>query len=651
MTTTTTTTSKKKVSNEYQNMDFNYDKDDATAEGTDYQQHQSPTAAGAPNIRPAALEMDNSNPRAAPTTKLSELSMPKKKSSILGASSNLVNSIVGAGIIGIPYALRMSGLWAGIILLILVAVLTDKSLRLLIEQASFHPKLHHLPIHTFEDLASYPYGQFGSGFVLFNMFIMAYGAMVAYLLIIKDTVPTVLGYEHGENLLERNLILVATSLLIMVPLSMQRDMASLSCTSAISVTADMILVVFIAAFSPIQESVENAGGFGQVLRNDGINNTLFVGLGILSTAMACQHSAFIVANSLENKTRQRWSWVTKQSIGLSAVLCAILGICGYLGFLGETQGDVLNNFPLGTVQADGARILLAFTMFFTYPMESFVARHVLIMLIHNGDMDARGGCTLENESRVEEEELGDGEGGDGGDGGDGTGGDDLTVSTSRSIIEGGGLLCLNRRQTWTMLVYLSTLLPALIFNDIGPVLSLTGAIGGGCIAYIGPGMVFLGVNGEDFLNSVLGKIDSWRSSKGHSSSRSNGGVTEEDLPVDGDASLEIDANNASINAYESIRSGPKPLWYYLGLFPVWCAVANKGAMHMRKKIDAAFAVTGVSADNAPGDRSLLLPPPTKRDYSVSLFFIVFGFISAIAGVMSNFYVQWNNLDEVDYEGN
>lgn len=604
----------KPVSNEYQNMDFNYDDkdDDAAAEGTDYQQHLSIT--------------------------LSELSMPNKKSSILGASSNLVNSIVGAGIIGIPYALRMSGLWAGIILLILVAVLTDKSLRLLIEQASFHPRLHHLPIHTFEDLASYPYGQFGSGFVLFNMFIMAYGAMVAYLLIIKDTVPTVLGYEHGENLLERNLILVATSALIMVPLSCQRDMASLSCTSAISVTADMILVVFIAAFSPIQESVENAGGFGQVLRNDGINNTLFVGLGILSTAMACQHSAFIVANSLENKTRQRWSWVTKQSIGLSAVLCAILGICGYLGFLGETQGDVLNNFPLGTVQADGARILLAFTMFFTYPMESFVARHVLIMLIHNGDMDARGGCTLENESRVEEDELGDGEG-DGGDGGDG------------SIIEGGGLLCLNRRQTWTMLVYLSTLLPALIFSDIGPVLSLTGAIGGGCIAYIGPGMVYLGVNGEDFLNSVLGKIDSWRSSKGHSSSRSNGGVTEEDLPVDGDASLEIDANNASINAYESIRSGPKPLWFYLGLFPVWCAVANKGAMHMRKKIDAAFAVTGVSADNAPGDRSLLLPPPTKRDYSVSLFFIVFGFISAIAGVMSNFYVQWNNLDEVDYEGN
>ena len=143
----------------------------------------------------------------------------------------------------------MSGLWAGILLLILVAILTDKSLRMLIEQASFHPKLRHLPIHTFEDLASYPYGKLGSGFVLLMMFIMAYGAMVAYLLIIKDTVPTVLGFPHGENLLERNLILLVTSLGIMVPLSMQRDMASLSCTSAISVIADLILVGFIAGKS------------------------------------------------------------------------------------------------------------------------------------------------------------------------------------------------------------------------------------------------------------------------------------------------------------------------------------------------------------------------------------------------------------------
>jgi hypothetical protein len=130
---------------DYQNMNFEYDQDDnakATnasngnnASTTDYHKHISPTNG---TITTAA----------APT-----LSLPKKKSSILGASSNLVNSIVGAGIIGIPYALRMSGLISGVLLLLLVSVLTDKSLRLLIEQASFHPKLKKRSVHTFEDLA------------------------------------------------------------------------------------------------------------------------------------------------------------------------------------------------------------------------------------------------------------------------------------------------------------------------------------------------------------------------------------------------------------------------------------------------------------------------------------------------------------------
>lgn len=61
---------------------------------------------------------------------VSTMSLPKKKSGIFGASSNLVNSIVGAGIIGIPYALKQSGLVAGVFLLILVAWLTGKYLRI-----------------------------------------------------------------------------------------------------------------------------------------------------------------------------------------------------------------------------------------------------------------------------------------------------------------------------------------------------------------------------------------------------------------------------------------------------------------------------------------------------------------------------------------
>ncbi len=75
-----------------------------------------------------------------------------------------------------------------------------------------------------------------------------YGAMVAYLLIIKDTIPSILGVE---NRFEKILIMIATSATIMLPLSMQRDMASLSITSLFSVLADVVLVGFIVSYSPM----------------------------------------------------------------------------------------------------------------------------------------------------------------------------------------------------------------------------------------------------------------------------------------------------------------------------------------------------------------------------------------------------------------
>merc|ERR1712194_144217 len=43
------------------------------------------------------------------------------------------------------------------------------------------------------------------------------------------------------------------------------------------------------------------------------------------------------------------------------------------------------------------------------------------------------------------------------------------------------------------------LLPALAFDDTGIVLSLTGSIAGSVLAYVAPGLAFLGVNGHAFL--------------------------------------------------------------------------------------------------------------------------------------------------------
>jgi sodium-coupled neutral amino acid transporter 11 len=204
----------------------------------------------------------------------------------------------------------------------------DKSLRMLVELAHFHPRLKGLGVFTFEDLMFLPFGVAGHHFILVSMFVAAYGAMVAYLLIIKDTVPTILGLgdKPGEgSFVERELVMLITSLVIVVPLSMQRDMSSLACTSFISVVADTFLVMFVSAFSPMKETVGEAGGIGQVIKDNWIHAGFFIGFGVLTTAMTCQHSAFIVSGSLSNLSSQRWATVTFRSLTTACILCAVLG--------------------------------------------------------------------------------------------------------------------------------------------------------------------------------------------------------------------------------------------------------------------------------------------------------------------------------------
>ena len=93
------------------------------------------------------------------------------KSSLRGATFNLINAIVGAGIVGIPFAISQCSLVLGVGMVLFFAILTIKSLRLLIETAK------HVDVSSYERLAEVGFGPSGFVFISVAMFIMSYGAM------------------------------------------------------------------------------------------------------------------------------------------------------------------------------------------------------------------------------------------------------------------------------------------------------------------------------------------------------------------------------------------------------------------------------------------------------------------------------------------
>lgn len=282
-----------------------------------------------------------------------------------------------------------------------------------------------------------------------------------------------------------------------------------------------------------------------------------------------------------------------------------MGICGYLGFLSDTRGDILNNFPSTGTEANVARGLLAITMFFTYPMESFVARHVLIKLVHSGDMD--GEAAIEAATEADE--------------------------ANRKP----GFLCLGRRQLWTLGIYVGALIPALIVDDLGPVLSITGSLGGSCVAYIAPGLLFLGLHGDEFLQMVTGSLE-----KRKASDHATGDI---ELPVAGDANTTMQTEQAT----DSPRGMKKPWWWFPLLMPIWCAIASTGSTTLQAKLDQTGVdfspPTNAVAEEAkaPGEGEDDDLEAHKKDFCVAIFFVVFGVVAVVAGILSNVYVQINGI--------
>jgi len=429
------------------------------------------------------------------------------KSSIPGCAANLINAIVGAGIVGIPFAMKSMGLVSGVIMLIVAAALTEKSLRLLIETAK------HIDVPSYETLSEATFGRKGFIFVSASMFIIAYGAMVSYLIIIKDLLSVLIGLDPEGDVLKKQLVLIASSAVVVLPLSTQRDMADLAKTSRISVAFDCAMVLLLAIFTPISTSVSNAGGLGTVLQSSVIRpSTFFQGLGVVSFAFVCQHSAFIIATSLRTPTRTRWSKVTASALSICAILAMVCGVSGYLAFMDDTSGNILNNFSGGVSGEEGtsttqqyaafiARALICTTMFFVYPMECFVARHVCVVLLFSGRQAHEG--------------------------------DDHAV-----------LARTDRRIILTLLLYIATLIPALLVEDLGIVMALTGSVGGSALSYIGPGVIYIAVHGAHFLDMVQRRFDVSSSSFG--------------------------------------KKCCDTILYYILFMPLWCSIASTGDKYLVK---------------------------------------------------------------------
>lgn len=161
------------------------------------------------------------------------------------------------------------------------------------------------------------FGRSGFVFLSLNMLFLSYGAMIAYLTIIKDVLPVLFGVAtadtpHDEDM--KRIIMLLSSLIVILPLSMQRDMADLEKTSRLNVVLNLILVAIVTGYSPVVESVREGGGLREFLRREMFfdRNSFFVGFGVASFAFVSDvYLCFF--HFFEQELLHSISWLTVHS--------------------------------------------------------------------------------------------------------------------------------------------------------------------------------------------------------------------------------------------------------------------------------------------------------------------------------------------------
>ncbi|TVU36673.1 hypothetical protein EJB05_18617, partial [Eragrostis curvula] len=304
--------------------------------------------------------------------------------SVVGAVFNVSTSVVGAGIMSIPAAMRVLGVAPAVALIACVAVLANAAVDFMLRYTRAAPSYAALMRDAFG----------GAGAALLNVFVAfnAFGTLTVYLIIIGDVMSGAAASggddAHAGVLPEwfgrrwwtsREVVLVAVAVIVL-PLVLRKRVDSLRYTSAISI---LLAVVFmLISFGIAVYALFNGTATMPRMLPDFSRLSspfeLFTAVPVIVVAFTFHFNVHPIRAEL-SKTSDM-----KAAVRISLILCAAIyvavGFFGFLLFGDATMADVLANFDrssgAGVPQAlnDAARLSYALHLVLVFPLLLFSLR-------------------------------------------------------------------------------------------------------------------------------------------------------------------------------------------------------------------------------------------------------------------------------------
>lgn len=283
---------------------------------------------------------------------------------------NLVNTVLGAGMLALPYAFRAQGVLLALFSLIFGAFTTGLGMIILGYASGFLPP----GTASFFSVAKITQPSLA---ILFDVAIglKCFGVCTSYLVIIGNLMPMVTDFFnfHTSQLFW---LVVATG--IITPLSFKRSLESLKTASLIALSSVVYLVIIVVGHYLKGDTVDQRGSISIVAPQD--FQSVVSTTPIIVFAFTCAQNMFSAVNELNEKNMKSIIRVSVACVSVSVIVYITVGLTGYLSFGNNVTDNVISMYAQSVWSTLG-RFAIVILVLFSYPIMSHPARTSIMSII------------------------------------------------------------------------------------------------------------------------------------------------------------------------------------------------------------------------------------------------------------------------------
>jgi len=315
----------------------------------------------------------------------------------------LMSTMIGGGMLTLPYAFSVTGLLGGLILQLLSGAAAAFSLYILIASA------RRTGGATYSAVAADAFGPRAAVVVALVTLVQVVMAMIAYSILLRDLIDTALDLldldgpksdldDAGQIYYDDDLddgaadsgskflgflgrsdgVLLGLLLAVAFPIGLNRSLGGLKFVTPFSIGSMLVLLVAVTFRGGAHARAHWGNLEYRLWPADGM--AILRAVPVFTLSYMCHFNALSVHAELRDPTRGRLKWVIGFAVLGASTVYTLFGLAGYLYAGAKTQGDVLSNFPADDGLINLGRVGLGVALLCNIPLCILPARDLLFLL-------------------------------------------------------------------------------------------------------------------------------------------------------------------------------------------------------------------------------------------------------------------------------